>query len=98
MRIMIFLALVMIGLLPAGIVAAEKGNTMVVFSAAQAKELSADPLGGPWTEGPYWTPTLQQISKLESGLQAYLSSNPPMNGDKPVANVMGYGRQYVSVT
>jgi hypothetical protein len=91
MKVKTFLALAITGLLSVGIASAGKDETVVVFSADQAKGLALE------DAGPYWTPTAQQIEKLESRLAAYLAANPPQDGH-PVINILEYGRQYVGVT
>jgi hypothetical protein len=48
-------------------------------------------------EAPFWTPTQGQTRDLDSLLQKYLDAHPPTD-DRPVVNVLEYGRQYLGVT
>jgi hypothetical protein len=65
----------------------------IIFSAEETEKIGYI-FGG---EAPFWTPTGDQIQKLESLLPKYLKRYPPID-DKPVRNVLEYGRQYFGVT
>jgi hypothetical protein len=65
----------------------------IIFSADETEKIRYIFEG----EAPFWTPTVDQIQEMEALLPKYLSLHPPID-DKPVKNVLEYGRQFFGVT
>ena len=72
-------------------------STGAIFDAEYSLKLEKEgnPLG---FQGPYWTPTRQQIAELEKILPQYVESNVPAHYSNLKTDLADYKRQYYGIT